>query len=128
MRIICIALSFLIATMVCRSQNAVTLSGTAPASCSGQSCSFVFSRVTLVTGSVACPGNTSTTYKPLNASSPSCSPLYLDTTAAGLTTCYVMRVMQNGAVVGQPSNSVGPFVLPKVAAASSKQIAKETKQ
>jgi hypothetical protein len=94
--------------------HSVTLSGTAPAGCTG--CTYVFSRAT-ITGS-ACPATTGTSYTPLNQASPAAAVSFTDTTASGSTACYVAQTLQAGAV-SVPSNVAGPFTVPADPAAPS---------
>ena len=85
--------------------HSVTITITPPSGASGAA--YVISRAT---GST-CPGTTGASYTPLNQSAPTTGTSYVDTTAAGLSVCYIAQTVQGGAV-SAPSNVAGPFVVP----------------
>jgi hypothetical protein len=76
-------------------------------------CTYVASRITLASGVTTCPAaNVSTpNYTPLNTASPAAGLTYADTSASGLTVCYIVQTEQASAVSG-PSNVSGPFAVP----------------
>jgi hypothetical protein len=105
---------------VAPTNHQVALSWTAPAAsgswagCTASApCTYVASRITLATGTTSCPAANVTTpnYAPLNTASPASTTTYTDTSASGLTTCYIVQTEQGSAVSG-PSNVAGPFVVP----------------
>lgn len=106
----------------CRAQvpptnHTVTLTWSAPAASgswagcgAGQpACSYVISRA-VVSGS-SCPSTTGTSYTPLNQTSPATGTTFVDSTAAGLTACYIAQTLQ-GSAVSVPSNAAGPLAVP----------------
>lgn len=108
----------------CHAQVAPTIHGTtlnwvAPTIPSGSSwggcttsnpCSYIVSRITITSGSGACPAVNLTTpnYTPLNQSSPTSALTYSDNSSAGLTVCYIVQTDQNGSISG-PSAVGGPW-------------------
>lgn len=103
---------------VAPTNHQVALTWTAPAAsgswagCTPSApCTYVISRIT-VTGSTCPAANVATpNYTPLNASSAVSTTSYNDTSASGLTACYIAQTEQGSAVSG-PSNVAGPFVVP----------------
>lgn len=77
-------------------------------------CTYILSRIT-ADSSGSCPAIdlTNLNYTPLNQSSPTSALTYTDTTASGLTVCYIVQTSQGGAL-SQPSNIDGPKVVPGV--------------
>lgn len=100
----------------------VDLSWTAPvasgtwAGCGNPStCTYVVSRYTFTATDKACPTPNTTTanYTPLNAAAPVSVLTLNDTTASGTTACYIAQTEQGSpAAVSQPSNVLGPLVVP----------------
>lgn len=76
-------------------------------------CTYVASRITLASGATTCPAANAATpnYTPLNSLSPVAAVSYTDTTAVGLTVCYLVQTEQ-GSAVSNPSNLAGPFLVP----------------
>ena len=76
-------------------------------------CTYVASRIALAAGATTCPAANVATpnYVPLNTASPTTSASFDDTTAVGLTVCYIVQTEQ-GTAVSQPSNVAGPFAVP----------------
>ena len=71
---------------------------------------YVTSRVT-ASGTCPAPDVTTPNYAPLNSSAPSANTRFVDSAAAGLSVCYIVQMIQGGAISG-PSNVAGPFVVP----------------
>lgn len=101
---------------VAPTNHQVALSWTAPAAsgswagCTASApCTYVVSRFTGPACAAVNP--TSPNYTPLNAASPVSATNFTDTSASGLTTCYIVQTEQGTAVSG-PSNVAGPFVVP----------------
>ena len=104
-----LALAFIALAAGCKSQvppsnHTVLLTWTAPATgCSVSTpCAYVLSRAT-VTGTT-CPATTGTAYTPLNQSAPVSALTYTDSTASGLSVCYIAQTVQ-GSAVSFPSNT-----------------------
>lgn len=115
---------FLFAALGCHAQvtptpqKNVDLSWTAPvqpACTTAAPCTYDVSRITLAAGTSTCPAPNVTTpnYTPLNSANPVSGTTYTDTSAVGLTTCFIVQTVQGGQV-GQPSNTAGPFVVPSL--------------
>lgn len=87
--------------------HTVSLIWTAATTCgTGQpACTYVISRAP-ATGTT-CPATTGTTYTQLNQASPTTGTTYTDTTASGLSVCYIAQTLQSGGV-SVPSNTAGP--------------------
>jgi hypothetical protein len=96
-------------------QPAVTLTCSAPASCTAQgapSCAYVFSRATC-TGSTQ--GTCAVTFTPLNLSTPAATCAYTDNTPpTGINVSYVASTVQNGLTgnASTPSNNSVPLAVP----------------
>jgi hypothetical protein len=96
--------------------HTVSLTWTAPSASGGWAgctvaapCTYVISRVT-VTGS-SCPSTTGTNYTPINQSNPATTTSLTDSSASGLTVCYIAQTLQ-GSAVSNPSNTAGPLTVP----------------
>lgn len=85
----------------------VDLTWTAPAAsgswagCTASApCTYVASRIALTAGTTTCPAANVATpnYIPLNTASPVASGSYNDSTAVGLTVCYLVQTEQGSAV------------------------------
>ena len=87
----------------------VLLTWTAPSNCTASTCTYLISRV-IVTGST-CPTATTGTYKAINTGAEVTASTYTDTTAAGLTVCYIAQTDLSGAY-SVASNTAGPLVVP----------------
>lgn len=78
---------------------------------------YVMSRITIATGTPACPAVTYQTagqpgnYTPLNSANPVTAVAYDDTTATG-TVCYTVQSQDSVKAYSLASNTAGPFVLP----------------
>jgi hypothetical protein len=96
---------------VALSWSAPAASGTWAGCTTSAPCTYIISRLN-VTGTTCPAANVSTlNYTPLNTSSPATTTSYNDTSASGLTACYIAQTEQGTAVSG-PSNVAGPFVVP----------------
>jgi hypothetical protein len=109
MKKICFVIASVFFIVGCHGQvpptnHTVTLTWQAPATgCTTSApCTYVLSRATV--SGTTCPGTSGTTYTPLNQSNPVSALTYTDSTASGLTVCYIAQTMQGGAV-SIPSNS-----------------------
>lgn len=99
-------------------QTAVGLSYSAPTAnplgpCAAPNpCTYILSRITVTTGTTACPAanNTTPNYTPLNAASQTSALTYTDTSSSALTVCYVAQAEQGGGI-SVASNTAGPFVV-----------------
>jgi hypothetical protein len=93
--------------------HTVALTWTAPTSGGTPPYAYIMSRVTLTTGTSACPAVNYTTpnYTPLNSATPVSATNYTDTTASG-TVCFVVQAQDSLKAVGNASNTAGPLVMP----------------
>jgi hypothetical protein len=83
-------------------------------------CAYVASRLALAAGTTTCPAPTTVApfnYTPLNTASPVSAAAYTDSTASGLTVCYVVQTVQTQpgsttASASLPSAPTAPLVVP----------------
>jgi hypothetical protein len=98
------------------STHTLQLTWQAPANGGTPPYSYIMSRITLQAGSSTCPAanTTAPNYTPLNSSAPVSSLAYTDTSASGLTVCYIVQAQDSAKAVGNPSNTAGPYVVPTI--------------
>ena len=109
-------LAFLLVSIGCHAQvpattHVVAINGTAPSICTGNSCTYLFSRIAVTSGALTCPVATTGTYASLNSGAETSTVAYTDKTAAGLTVCYVAQTDLGGAY-SVASATAGPYVVP----------------
>jgi opacity protein-like surface antigen len=93
--------------------HTVALTWTATSSGGTPPYSYIMSRISLTTGTSACPAVNYATpnYTPLNSSAPTSGTAYTDSAAQG-TVCYVVQAQDSAKTVGNASNTAGPLVVP----------------
>lgn len=97
----------------------VPTGGADPCGTGTSACGYVISVAAVPVGTTTCPTPNLTTpnYTPLNAASPATGTSFRDTSSGGQTVCYIAQTVQGSNLasptgVSQPSNTVGPLVVP----------------
>lgn len=80
---------------------------------------YVASKITVAAGATGCPTPTIPTpnYAPINSASPISGLALVDSSATGSTACYIVQAIDSVQAISQPSNIVGPLVVPTAPAA-----------